>query len=126
MGILNALAEVKMSFLTTFGPESYQRKQKSMAEKMAVEGHKVTGSITEVKTCWWIKINTKAFRRHALDGGKFPHIIYFTYTVSGAAYRGSCCIDWHLRCPYKGEAVTVFYDKGNPAKYTVNSFSTSL
>lgn len=126
MGILNTLAEVKMSILTTFGPESHRRKQKSIAEKMIAADHKTTGTITAVKTCWWIKVNTKAFRRHALDGAKFPHIIYFTYTVNGAAYQGSSCIDWHLRCPYKGETVTVFYDKSDPAKYTVNSFGASL
>lgn len=126
MRILNTFAEVKMSLLTTFGPESYSRKQQDMAEEIISENHRTSGIITAVKDCWWIKVNTKAFRRHALDGAKFPHIIYFTYTVNGAAYQGSSCVDWHLRRPCKGERITVFYDKSDPAKYTVSPFGASL
>ena len=126
MSTLTAFTEIKMSFLSTFGSEGRRRRQKSIAEKIIAENHKTTGVITAVKTCWWIKINTKPFRRHALDGAKFPHIIYFTYTVNGAAYQGSICVDWYLRCPYKGETVTVFYKESDPAKYTVNSFGSSL
>ena len=122
MSILVALAEVKMSLQTTF----HLGNGKRAAEKIVSENKKTTGTITAVKTCWWIKINTKAARLHALDGAKFPHIIYFTYTVNGAAYQGSSCVDWHLRCPNKGETVTVFYGKNDPAQYAVSPSGVSL
>ena len=122
MSILTGLAEVKMSILTTFNLGNGRR----MAAEIISENKKATGTVTAVKTCWWIKINTKAARLHALDGAKFPHIIRFTYTVNGAAYQGSSCVDWHLRCPDKGERVTVFYDENNPARYAVSPSGVSL
>ena len=122
MSILTALSEVKMSILTTFNLGN----GKKISEKIISENERTTGMITSVKTCWWIKINTKPFRRHMLDGAKFPHIIRFTYTVNGAAYQGSSCVDWHLRCPNKGETVTVFYDKDDPAQYAVSPSGISL
>ena len=122
MSILTALSEVKMSILTTFNLGN----GKKISEKIISENERTTGMITSVKTCWWIKINTKPFRRHMLDGAKFPHIIRFTYTVNGAAYQGSSCVDWHLRCPNKGETVTVFYDKDDPAQYAVSPSGVSL
>lgn len=122
MGILTALAEAKMSILTTFDLGN----GKKASAKIISENNKTIGTITAVKTCWWIKVNTKPFRRHALDGAKFPHIIYFTYTVNGAAYRGSSCVDWHLRCPYKGETIPVFYDESDPARCAVSPSGVSL
>ena len=122
MSILTALAEVRMSILSTF----HLGNGKKISEKIISENKKATGTITAVKTCWWIKINTKAARLHALDGAKFPHIIYFTYAVDGAAYQGSSCVDWNLRCPNKGEKVTVFYDKDDPARYAVSPSGVSL
>ena len=122
MSILTALAEVKMSILTTFHLGNGEK----ISEKIISENERTTGTITAVKTCWWIKINTKAARLHALDGAKFPHIIHFTYTVNGAAYQGSSCVDWHLRCPNKGETVTIFYDKDDPAQYAVSQSGASL
>ena len=122
MSVLTAFAEVKLSILTTFNPGN----GKKISEKIISENKKTTGTITSVKTCWWIKINTKPFRRHALDGAKFPHIIYFTYTVNGSAYQGSSCVEWYLRCPNKGETVTVFYDKSDPAQYAVSPSGVSL
>ena len=122
MSLLTALAEVKMSILTTFNLGN----GKKISEKIISENKRTTGMITSVKTCWWIKINTKPIRRHMLDGAKFPHIIHFTYTVDGAAYQGSSCVDWQLRCPDKGERVTVFYDKNDPARYAVSPSGVSL
>ena len=122
MSILTALAEVKMSLQTTF----HLGNGKRAAEKIVSENKKTTGTVTAVKTCWWIKINTKPARLHALDGAKFPHIIHFTYAVNGAAYRGSSCIDWHLRCPSTGEAITVFYSENDPAKYAAIPSGVSL
>lgn len=122
MSILTALAEVKMSIFTTF----HLGNGRKASAKIISENNQTTGTITAVKTCWWIKINTKPFRRHMLDGAKFPHIIYFTYAVNGAAYQGSSCVDWQLRCPNKGETVTVFYNETDPAKCAVSPSGVSL
>ena len=85
----------------------------------AIAGEKTQGVITDVKTCWWLKVNTKAFRRNMFDGALFPHIIHFRYTVHGEAYRGKRYVNWNKRCPQKGEKLTVYYEKEDPAKYAV-------
>ena len=124
MGVLNIFSEVKMSISDTFclgRKKIYQRNQ-----KLALENNKATGTIMAVKTCWWIKINTKSVRMHALDGAKFPHIIYFTYNVNDIAYQGISCVSYYLRCPNKGETITIFYDKNEPAQYAVSLYGDSL
>ena len=45
-----------------------------------------TGTVISVKKQWWLKINTKSVRLHALDGAIFPHIIKVEYTVDGQTY----------------------------------------
>ena len=44
------------------------------------------GTVISVKKQWWLKINTKPVRTHALDGAIFPHIIKVQYTVDGKTY----------------------------------------
>ena len=44
------------------------------------------GIVVSVKKQWWLKVNTKAFRRGPLDGATFPHIIKVKYTVEGTEY----------------------------------------
>ena len=85
----------------------------------AIAGGQTEGAVTQVKTCWWLKVNTKPVRRNMFDGAVFPHIIHFTYTVDGKAYRGKRYVNWNKRCPQKGERLTVYYEKENPAKYAV-------
>ena len=85
----------------------------------AIAGEQTEGVVVDVKTCWWIKINTKPVRRHMMDGAVFPHIIRFTYTVEGKEYAGSRYVNWNVRCPVKDEVITVYYDVENPAKYAV-------
>ncbi len=88
-------------------------------KRILTGGHCTDGKVTQVKTCYWLKVNTKPVRTHALDGARFPHIIYFTYTVDGTPYTGSRYVNWNLRCPVKDEIITVYYDSENPAKYAV-------
>lgn len=88
--------------------------------KKALAGDQTEGTVTHVKTCWWLKINTKPARRHALDGAVFPHIIHFTYSVDGEAYRGKRYVNWNKRCPEKGEKLRVCYELRNPAKYAIS------
>ena len=85
----------------------------------AIAGEQTKGVVTEVKTCWWLKVNTKPVRRNMFDGAVFPHIIHVTYTVGGEAYRAKRYVNWNKRCPEKGEKVTVYYEKENPVKYAL-------
>lgn len=85
----------------------------------AIAGKQTEGKVTEVKTCWWLKVNTKPVRGNTFDGALFPHIIYFTYTAGGRKYQGKRYVNWNKRCPQKGEMLTVYYEKEDPSKYAV-------
>ena len=85
----------------------------------ALAGEKTDGMVTQVRTCWWLKINTKPVRCNMFDGAVFPHIIHFTYTVDGQTYQGKRYVNWNRRCPQKGEKLMVYYQKENPAKFAV-------
>ena len=82
-------------------------------------GIKTVGKITGVKKCWWIKVNTKPVRTHSLDGAVFPHIIYFTYTVSNIGYTGKKYISYNSAPPAKNAEIEVFYDRNNPKMYVI-------
>ena len=85
----------------------------------AIEGNQTEGSVTQVKTCFWLKVNTKPIRKHAGDGALFPHIIHFTYRVGGKSYTGKRYVNWNRRCPVKDEKITVHYEPNEPEKYAV-------
>ncbi len=89
-------------------------------KKIIEGGCRTLGIITEQKTLYWIKINTKPVRMGPMDGAIFPGFIRFTYTVEGIEYRGSRLVSPYVRCPEKGMKITVFYDANNPSKYAVN------
>ena len=85
-----------------------------------ISGNNFTGgTITGIKTCWWIKVNKKPIRTQPLDGAAFPHIIYFSYSVNGRPYKGNRYMSWYALCPQVNEHITVYYDKTNPARYAV-------
>ena len=55
----------------------------------AITGGQTEGVITDVKTCWWLKVNTKPVRRNMFDGALFPHIWVFSVSPSSmAVYSG--------------------------------------
>ena len=85
----------------------------------AIAGKETSGIVTEVKRCWWLKVNTKSVRKGALDGALFPHIIHFTYSVNGQTYTGKRYVNWNKRCPVKDERLTVYYEEASPDKYAV-------
>ena len=85
----------------------------------AIAGERAEGEVTQVKTCWWLKVNTKPVRTHMADGAEFPHIIHFEYTVDGQRYCGKRYVHYNRRCPVKGEKMVVYYEKEAPAKYAV-------
>ena len=90
-----------------------------IGEGKAFAGEKTEGVVQEVKTCWWLKVNTKPVRFGTMDGAVFPHIIRFAYQAEGRTYVGKRYVSWRKRCPQKGEKLTVYYEKEDPAKYAV-------
>lgn len=99
-----------MNLLRTFG----------FGEKrLLAEGAAVQGTVTAVKTCWWLKVNQSPARTHALEGAAFPHIIYFAYHTAGKDYAGSRYVSWARRCPQIREQILVRVDRTAPKKYAV-------
>ena len=74
------------------------------------------GKVIAVQKQWWLKINTKPVRMHALDGATFPHIIKVQYTVDGKTYIKRKWIGASYAVPAVGSSVTVLYDGNNPGK----------
>ena len=74
------------------------------------------GTVISVKKQWWLKINTKPVRTHALDGAIFPHIIKVQYTVDGKTYTKRKWIGANSQPPEAGSSLTVLYWGNNPNK----------
>ena len=85
----------------------------------AFAGGQTQGTVTEVNTCYWFRVNTKPVRTHSGDGAVYPHIIRFSYQVEGRTYAGRRWVMWNKRCPVKGEGITVHYEEAAPQKYAV-------
>ena len=77
------------------------------------------GTVISVKKQWWLKINTKPVRTHALDGAVFPHIIKVQYTVDGKTYIKRKWIGVNSQPPAEGSSVTVLYCGNNPNRANV-------
>ena len=77
------------------------------------------GTVISVKKQWWLKINTKPVRMHALDGAIFPHIIKVQYTVDGKTYIKRKWIGANSQPAAEGSSVTVLYCGNNPNKANV-------
>ena len=80
---------------------------------------RTTGTIVSVKRQWWLKVNTKPVRMHALDGATFPHIIKVKYVVNGNEYFKRKWIRACDQTPSVGTEVTVLYDGNEPRKSKV-------
>lgn len=78
-----------------------------------------TGTVISVAKQWWLKVNTKPIRKHALDGATFPHIIKVKYTVDGTEYIKRRWVKACCQPPSVGNSVTVLYDEEQPAKAKV-------
>ena len=85
----------------------------------AFAGGQTEGTVTEVKTCYWFKVNTMPVRTYWGDGAVYPSIFHFTYTVYGQTYHGKRWVHWNKRCPVKGEKIAVHYEEAAPEKYAV-------
>lgn len=76
---------------------------------------KTTGTVISVAKQWWLKVNTKPVRTHALDGAVFPHIIKVQYTVGESTYTRKKWIRAGQPVPAVGSSLTVLYRSDKPA-----------
>ncbi len=83
---------------------------------------KTTGTVTDVKTIWWIKVKLKAVRTSSTDGAAFPHSIRVKYTADGKEYTAKVYIPWRLIPPEVGDEVEVLYSDGRPRLSFINCF----
>lgn len=74
------------------------------------------GIIIAAKRCWWLKINTKLVRKHALDGAVFPYVVTVRYSAGGTEFERRKFAVWKNDVPRVGEAVTVRYNENKPDK----------
>ena len=77
---------------------------------------KTAGTVISVSKQWWMKVNRKPVRAHALDGAEFPHIIKVQYTVEGTKYTKRKWISAGAPVPSIGSSVSVIYDESKPSK----------
>ena len=75
-----------------------------------------TGVVISAARQWWLKVNTKPVRMHALDGAAFPYIIKVRYTVGGREYTRRKWIHAGHPVPDAGAPVTVLYTEDRPSK----------
>ena len=79
--------------------------------------NKTTGIILSVKKQWWLKVNTKPIRKHALDGATFPHIVTVKYTVGGNEIVKKKWLKSFVIPPSVNEQVAVIYRTDKPTKF---------
>ena len=77
------------------------------------------GKVVSVSKQWWLKVNTKAVRMHALDGAIFPHIIKIRYTVNGKEYIKRKWIKASYTVPAVGSSVKLVYSENKPTRADV-------
>ena len=77
------------------------------------------GTVISVKKQWWLKVNAKRVRLHAMDGAMFPHIVKVEYTVDGQTYTKRKWIGAGYPTPSVGRTVTVLYDGNKPSRAKV-------
>lgn len=85
------------------------------------EGSPVTGKITAVSECWWLKVNTKAVRWSYNDGAVYPHIITFSYCVDGVEYIGRRWLSHTVCAPGVGRSIIVCCDPNQPKRFLVDT-----
>ena len=75
-----------------------------------------TGTVIAIAKQWWLKVNRKPMRLHALDDATFPHIIKVEYIVDGQAYTKRKWINAGDPVPKVGSNVRVMYSSDKPSK----------
>ncbi len=79
----------------------------------------VMGTVISVAKQWWLKVNTKPARMHALDGATCPHIVKVQYVVGENTYTKRKWIGAGQPVPAVGSNLTVRYCSDRPSKAKV-------
>ena len=74
------------------------------------------GTVISVTKQWWLKVNRKPARVHAMDGAAFPHTIKVKYTIDGNDYICRKWIGAGNKVPDKGTTIKVTYCEDKPSK----------
>ena len=82
-------------------------------------GRETKGIVRSAHKQWWLKINTKPIRLHAMDGAIFPYIICVEYVVDGVRYSKRKWIGAGRPVPAVGSAMRVAYAQENPKRAKV-------
>ena len=80
---------------------------------------RTVGTIVSAKKQWWLKVNTKAFRKGPLDGATFPYIAKIKYTIDGTEYVKNKWIGAGCPVPVEGETVQLVYDDSKPGSVKI-------
>ena len=78
---------------------------------------RTTGTVVSVKKQWWLKVNTKPVRLHAMDGAIFPHIVKVKYIACGKEIIKSKWLKASITPPSQNQEVTVIYREDKPTKF---------
>ena len=106
----------KVQQFDTYAASCYNLLKAETARCDNMRNQETTGTVISVKTQWWLKVNTKPVRIHAMDGARFPHIIKVRYTVNDQTYIKRKWIPYDHYPPSVGSAVTVLYDENKPSR----------
>lgn len=99
------------TYFMTFG--SFRKRKVIKMEKETI------GTIISVTKQWWLKVNRKSVRIHAMDGADFPYIIKIKYTIEGKDYICRKCIGAGKKIPDKGATIKVIYCEDRPSKVKI-------
>ena len=84
------------------------------------------GTVISVTKQWWLKVNRKPVRAHAMDGAAFPHTIKVKYTIDGKDYICRKWIGAGNKVPDKGTTIKVTYCEDKPSKARIPDSDKSL
>ena len=82
------------------------------------------GTVISVTKQWWLKVNRKPVRAHAMDGAAFPHTIKVKYTIDGKDYLCRKWIGAGNKVPDKGTTIKVTYCEDKPSKARIELCSS--
>ena len=88
----------------------------AMQEGLKDMEKETTGTVISVTKQWWLKVNRKPVRTHAMDGAAFPHIIKVKYTIGVKDYTCQKWIGAGNKIPDKGTTIKVIYCEDKPSK----------
>ena len=89
-------------------------------QRIVALGVHTAGMVTEVQTCWWLRVNTEPYR--TTKNPRYPHIVRFSYEVNGISLNGTFFLNWQNDPPAVGQRFRLFYDPTNPKKFAVPAF----